>query len=57
MVGGPGSSGILLAKKNIMISRKPHRPGGGSISYVNVEDHDYCQNVEELEEAGTSGIL
>lgn len=40
-VGGPGSSGILLAKKNIIYSRKPHRFGGGIVFFVNEVDHEF----------------
>ena len=57
MIGGPGSSGVLLAKKNIIFSRKPHRFGGGIVFFVNEIDHEFVQNVEELEEAGTPGVV
>jgi selenocysteine lyase/cysteine desulfurase len=57
MVGGPGSSGILIAKKKILFLKKPHKFGGGIVFFVNEEDHEFVQNIEELEEAGTPGIL
>lgn len=56
-VGGPGSSGVLLAKKALLFDRKPDRPGGGPVFFVNEIDHEYIGNVEELEEAGTPGVL
>ena len=34
-VGGPGSSGILVAKKKLLLSRTPHRVGGGPVFFVN----------------------
>ena len=57
MVGGPGSSGVLIAKKNIFHSKKPHRFGGGIVFFVNETDHEFVANVEELEEAGTPGVI
>ena len=38
LIGGPGSSGIIIAKKNIIYSRKPHRVGGGIVFFVNELD-------------------
>lgn len=57
LVGGPQSSGILIAKKKILFSKKPARFGGGIVFFVNELDHEYVANVEELEEAGTPGVI
>jgi selenocysteine lyase/cysteine desulfurase len=57
MLGGPGSSGILIAKKNVLFQKKPFRFGGGIVLYVNELDQEYVGNVEELEESGTPGII
>jgi len=38
-------------------SRKPDRYGGGVVFFVNELEHDYIANIEELEEAGTPGVL
>ena len=56
-LGGPGSSGILVAKKKLLFDRKPDRIGGGPIFFVNELDHEFVANTEELEEAGTPGII
>ena len=56
-IGGPGASGVLIAKKKILFSRKPHRFGGGIVFFVNELDHEYVSSVEELEESGTPGII
>ena len=56
-MGGPGSSGVLIAKKNILFSKKPARSGGGIVFFVDELDHEYVSNVEELEESGTPGIV
>jgi len=56
-VGGPGSSGLLIAKKNLLFDKIPDRVGGGPVFFVNELDHEFVANVEELEEAGTPGVL
>jgi len=57
LVGGPQSSGVLIAKKKILFSKKPARFGGGIVFFVNELDHEFVSNVEELEEAGTPGVI
>jgi selenocysteine lyase/cysteine desulfurase len=56
-IGGPGSSGVLIAKKRLLFDRKPDRSGGGPVFFVNEFEHEYLTNVEELEEAGTPGVI
>ena len=56
-MGGPGSSGILVAKKKLILDRKPDRVGGGPVFFVNELDHEFEANTEDLEEAGTPGII
>ena len=56
-VGGPGSSGVMIAKKNILKEQKPDRIGGGPVFFVNELDHHFIRGVEELEEAGTPGVI
>jgi selenocysteine lyase/cysteine desulfurase len=57
LVGGPGSSGILVAKKKIFANKRPQFFGGGMVMYVNEESHEFLADMEEVEEAGTPGIL
>ena len=57
LVGGPGSSGVLISKKNLLVGKHPDRAGGGPVFFVNELDHEWVANIEELEEAGTPGIL
>lgn len=42
-IGGPGSSGVLLCKKTLLYvyDAVPHRPGGGTVFFVNRALHDY----------------
>lgn len=56
-VGGPGSSGVLIAKRDLLYDIKPDRPAGGTVLFVNEKEHVYLDNTEEMEEGGTPGIL
>ena len=56
-MGGPGASGVLIAKKSIFYNKKAHRFGGGIVFFLNDFDHEYVTNAEELEESGTPAIL
>jgi selenocysteine lyase/cysteine desulfurase len=56
-IGGPQANGILLAKKAILLSKKPARAGGGIVFFVDETSHEYIKNVEELEESGTPGVI
>lgn len=57
MIGGPGSSGILIAKKNIIATSKPQRLGGGIVFFVNEMEHEFLADKQEREEAGTPGVI
>ncbi|XP_033126586.1 uncharacterized protein LOC117124464 isoform X2 [Anneissia japonica] len=56
-VGGPGTPGILIAKKKLFMSKTPGTVGGGTVAYVTRETHHYIKNIEEREEGGTPAIL
>ena len=47
----------MIAKKGLLYDRIPERIGGGPIFFVNANEHEFVANTEELEEAGTPGIL
>ncbi|CAD7946974.1 unnamed protein product [Amoebophrya sp. A25] len=58
LLGGPGSSGVLVMKKRLLRSNTvPTTPGGGTVFYVSDAGQSYIQNHEEREEAGTPNIL
>lgn len=57
LVGGPQTSGLLVAKRDVLFDTAPHRVGGGPILFVNEKKWEYVENPEELEEAGTPAIL
>jgi selenocysteine lyase/cysteine desulfurase len=56
-IGGPGTPGVLVARRELFTNRVPDVPGGGSVAYVNSCEHDYLTNIEQREEAGTPAIV
>ncbi|MEE2961610.1 MAG: aminotransferase class V-fold PLP-dependent enzyme [Myxococcota bacterium] len=56
-IGGPGTPGILVAKKSIFRNSIPAVPGGGTVSYVTGEGHRYKENRVDREEGGTPDIV
>jgi selenocysteine lyase/cysteine desulfurase len=56
-VGGPGTPGVLVAKRALFHNRVPVVPGGGTVAYVGPRGHDYLVDVEHREEGGTPAIV
>jgi selenocysteine lyase/cysteine desulfurase len=56
-IGGPGTPGVLVAKRRLFRNRVPVVPGGGTVAYVNAVEHDYLPDVQHREEGGTPAIL
>ena len=56
-IGGPGTPGLLVARRELFDNRVPDVPGGGTVAYVNPGDHDYLEAVEHREEGGTPDIV
>ncbi|MCB9595990.1 MAG: aminotransferase class V-fold PLP-dependent enzyme [Sandaracinaceae bacterium] len=56
-IGGPGTPGILVAKRKLFRNRVPSVPGGGTVAYVNPNEHRYLENPEVREEGGTPAIV
>jgi selenocysteine lyase/cysteine desulfurase len=57
MIGGPGTPGVLVARKELFRNRVPAVPGGGTVAYVNPTEHRYLDDVEHREEGGTPAIV
>lgn len=57
LVGGPQTSGLLIAKKTVLFDSAPYRVGGGPILVVSEQTYEFVEDPEELEEAGTPAIL
>ncbi len=57
LIGGPGTPGLLVARRELFTNRVPDVPGGGTVAYVNPTSHDYLDDVEHREEGGTPAII
>ncbi len=56
-IGGPGTPGILVARRELLTNSVPAVVGGGTVSFVNPTEHEYLSDVEAREEAGTPAIV
>jgi selenocysteine lyase/cysteine desulfurase len=56
-IGGPGTPGVLVARRDLFRNRVPSVPGGGTVSYVNPGEHRYLSDIEAREEGGTPAIV
>lgn len=56
-IGGPGTPGVLIARKELLNNAVPSVPGGGTVAYVNSLEHRYLDDVEQREEGGTPDIV
>ena len=57
LIGGPGTPGVLVAKKSLFTNRVPVVVGGGTVSYVYQDGHDFHPGIEHREEGGTPAIV
>ncbi len=57
LIGGPGTPGLLVARRELFKNRVPAVPGGGTVRFVNPNDHGYLNDVEHREEGGTPAIV
>jgi selenocysteine lyase/cysteine desulfurase len=56
-IGGPGTPGVLVARRELFRNRVPTVPGGGTVAYVNPTEHRYLDDPVEREEGGTPAIV
>jgi Aminotransferase class-V len=56
-VGGPGTPGVLVAKRHLFRNRVPTVPGDGTILFVGPSTHSYHPDPTIREEAGTPAIV
>jgi selenocysteine lyase/cysteine desulfurase/CRP-like cAMP-binding protein len=56
-IGGPGTPGVLVAKRALFTNAVPSVPGGGTVAFVTLDEHAYLDGVEQREEAGTPAIV
>src|SRR5438477_905878 len=56
-VGGPGTPGVLVVRRELLRNRVPTVPGGGTVDYVNPTEHHYIEDPAHREEGGTPAIV
>ncbi len=57
LIGGPGTPGVLVAKRSLFTNRVPVVVGGGTVEYVNSDGHDFHADIAHREEGGTPAIV
>lgn len=56
-IGGPGTPGVLVVRRDLLANPVPSVPGGGTVTYVNEDHHRYVTEPEHREEGGTPAIV
>jgi selenocysteine lyase/cysteine desulfurase len=56
-IGGTSTPGVLVVQRGLMRNLVPTVPGGGTVEYVNAEEHLYLADPEHREEGGTPAIV
>ncbi|MBD0292189.1 MAG: aminotransferase class V-fold PLP-dependent enzyme [Jiangellaceae bacterium] len=56
-VGGPGTPGVLAARRELFHNAVPVVVGGGTVAYVNQFEHRYLAEPAHREEGGTPAIV
>ncbi len=56
-VGGPGTPGVLVVRRELLTNRVPDVVGGGTVAYVNPLEHRYIDDPVHREEGGTPAII
>ena len=56
-IGGPGTPGVLIIRRELLANSVPDIVGGGTVAYVNPEDHSYLTDPVHREEGGTPAIV
>lgn len=56
-IGGPGTPGVLVVRRELLTNRVPSVPGGGTVDYVSPTAHDYIGDAAHREEGGTPAIV
>ncbi|MGH8824729.1 MAG: aminotransferase class V-fold PLP-dependent enzyme [Jiangellaceae bacterium] len=56
-IGGPGTPGVLAARRELFENPVPVVVGGGTVTYVNPVEHRYLADPAHREEGGTPAIV
>jgi selenocysteine lyase/cysteine desulfurase len=57
LIGGPGTPGVLVVRRDLLRNEVPVVPGGGTVQYVSPDHHSYIHDAEHREEGGTPAII
>ncbi len=56
-VGGPGTPGVLVVRRELLANRVPDVVGGGTVAYVAPTEHRFLDDPVAREEGGTPAIV
>jgi selenocysteine lyase/cysteine desulfurase len=56
-IGGPGTPGVLVVRRQLLTNTVPDVVGGGTVAYVNPAEHVYLSDPVHREEGGTPAII
>ncbi|QNN54095.1 aminotransferase class V-fold PLP-dependent enzyme [Nocardioides mesophilus] len=56
-IGGPSTPGVLVVRRELLTNRVPDVPGGGTVAFVNADEHLYLADPAQKEEGGTPAIV
>lgn len=56
-IGGPGTPGVLIVRRELLTNSVPEVVGGGTVAYVNPAEHSYLADPIHREEGGTPAIV
>jgi selenocysteine lyase/cysteine desulfurase len=56
-VGGPGTPGVLIVRRELLANSVPDVVGGGTVAFVNPDRHRYLADPQHREEGGTPAIV
>lgn len=56
-IGGPSTPGVLVVRRELLTNKVPDVPGGGTVAYVNPDEHVYLDDPVQREEGGTPAIV
>ena len=56
-IGGPGTPGVLIVRRELLTNSVPVVVGGGTVAYVNPTEHRYIEDPAHREEGGTPEIV
>ena len=56
-IGGPGTPGVLIVRRQLLTNSVPDVVGGGTVAYVNPLEHVYLSDPVHREEGGTPAIV